>query len=458
MSQQVPQCRERISEARIRLLSKNAFFAVLAMELKIKIIPGIGVQIDGESTVIRAIETMGVTADGQLLISPEHVESLTDNELMGSLVHEVLHCALLLFHRMGDRDLWLSNIVHDYIVNLIATDSDFVLPEGLLDERSRGATYEGLYALFKGEYDLKLVDHRAGVPFDQQGCKVNHPSNIDNDWVNLAHDFVKRIKFKDCEGEGEGEGEGNGNDGRPGWDHPNYNPCMEGNSKTDLPPKNSAKERQLKNKWRQALAGAKQKAILSDGWGSLPSNLRQMVDDLVEPTIDWRNKLSRWMGENGDRDDYTYRRPNRRGGFNGIVLPSLRGVIPTVAILVDTSGSMGGEPILEVMSEIAPLIDDLRCTGLFITCDAEVHGVFETPQDVYTMLENLDGGGGSDFIPGFDKLEELGHKGPTIVATDGYITVPDEEPLGMNVLWLLPKGGEEEYVRPALWGEVLEVN
>jgi len=164
------------------------------------------------------------------------------------------------------------------------------------------------------------------------------------------------------------------------------------------------------------------------------------------------------VGERGKRDDYTYRRPSRRKGFDGLILPSMRGVIPDVAVIVDTSGSMYGNPIKQVMSEIAPLITDLGCAGIFITCDADVHGVFEEPDDIDELLAQLDGGGGSDFRPAFDKLAEMHHKGPTIVATDGWITVPDEKPMELDVMWLLPEGGEETgYRAPADWGEVLEV-
>ena len=69
---------QRITRARSRLILSNAFFGTLASGLEL-------VESD-------AIPTMAT--DGTLLLyNPDFVATLTDQELIGVLVHEVCHCA-----------------------------------------------------------------------------------------------------------------------------------------------------------------------------------------------------------------------------------------------------------------------------------------------------------------------------------------------------------------------------
>jgi predicted metal-dependent peptidase len=191
------------------------------------------------------------------------------------------------------------------------------------------------------------------------------------------------------------------------------------------------------------------------GWGSLPSGLRQAVDDLIEPKLDWRQILSKWLGERGHREDYSYRRPNRRSQDDSVTLPSLSAGRADVAVIIDTSGSMTGEPLKEIVSEVQAVVEELRCTSIFLSCDAQVHDEVHEPEHIEQITEALGGGGGSDLRPAFDKLAELNFTGPVIAATDGWITVPDVKPLGQDVMWLMPTFSADE--PPAQYGEELRV-
>ncbi|MEV4077512.1 hypothetical protein ACGFJC_07315 [Nonomuraea fuscirosea] len=55
--------------------------------------------------------------------------------------------------------------------------------------------------------------------------------------------------------------------------------------------------------------------------------------------------------------DYTYHRPSRRtAALRGGVLPSLRRPLPVVAIVIDTSGSMGEDHLATALAEVTGVL------------------------------------------------------------------------------------------------------
>ena len=98
------------------------------------------------------------------------------------------------------------------------------------------------------------------------------------------------------------------------------------------------------------------------GIGSLPGFLLRWAEDLLEPKIDWRkafagafrSSLATVLG----RRDYVYTRPSRRQsamrtGSHEIILPSMRKPAPpAIAIVVDTSGSVGIDEIKMFLTEV----------------------------------------------------------------------------------------------------------
>ncbi|WP_373871556.1 VWA-like domain-containing protein [Actinoplanes utahensis] len=109
--------------------------------------------------------------------------------------------------------------------------------------------------------------------------------------------------------------------------------------------------------------------------------------------------------------------------------------MPRVAVVVDTSGSMGPDELGAVLGEVAGV---LRAVGIgrnrvtVLSCDADVH----TVRRVNTVGEvTLEGGGGTDMRVGIDQA--LG--GPErphiiIVLTDGHTPWPDTSPGSVRVV------------------------
>ena len=72
------------------------------------------------------------------------------------------------------------------------------------------------------------------------------------------------------------------------------------------------------------------------------------------------------------------------------------------------------------------------------------------------MIGQIKGGGGSNFTPAFDLLEEEQFDGVVVAFTDGMIGVPDlKPPLIKDVLWCIEPTGYDRDPTDGKWGQVL---
>lgn len=163
--------------------------------------------------------------------------------------------------------------------------------------------------------------------------------------------------------------------------------------------------------------------------GNVPAGWERWAAEVLEPKVDWRRALAGAVREAAawasGAVDYTYHRPSRRSASTrGVVLPSLRQPVPRVAIVVDTSGSMGDAELAAALGEVAGVLRAVGIGGNRVTvmsCDAAVHVV----RQVYAVGEvQLGGGGGTDMRVGVAAaLKVRPHF--VIVLTDGYTPWPD---------------------------------
>ncbi|MEV6345038.1 VWA-like domain-containing protein [Actinoplanes sp. NPDC051851] len=195
--------------------------------------------------------------------------------------------------------------------------------------------------------------------------------------------------------------------------------------------------------------------------GRVPEGWRRWADEILEPVVDWRRALTGAVREAASwasgAVDYTYRRPSRRGAaVRGVVLPSLRRPMPRVAVVVDTSGSMGPDELRTALAEVAGV---LRAVGVgrdrvtVLACDADVH----TVRRVSTVGEVvLDGGGGTDMRVGVDRALTTAPR-PTIVIvlTDGETPWPASAPSGARVIAGLV--GTANAAPPPSWIETIRI-
>ncbi|MFE6930681.1 VWA-like domain-containing protein [Streptomyces sp. NPDC057699] len=168
--------------------------------------------------------------------------------------------------------------------------------------------------------------------------------------------------------------------------------------------------------------------------GTLPGGWKRWADEVLEPTVDWRQALAGAVREAAawasGAVDYTYRRPSRRSAaLRGVVLPSLRRPLPRVAVVIDTSGSMGEPEIGAALAEVTGVLREVGIRGnrvSVLACDADVQAVSRVTSAEQITLE---GGGGTDMRVGIAAaLAAPERPGVVIVLTDGQTPWPDETP------------------------------
>lgn len=185
--------------------------------------------------------------------------------------------------------------------------------------------------------------------------------------------------------------------------------------------------------------------------GTLPGTLQRFIDEMTSPKVDWRTVLRRFANSPA-KDDYAWHRPNRKYLALGVILPGMYSeTVEDGTTIIDTSGSITQEVLTAFSSEIADIRVSVKPRMLrTIYCDARVNHVDEfLPDDEFKT--EMHGGGGTDFRPPFDWLEERAIE-PTfaIYLTDGYGPFPKEEPK-YPVLWVMTTD-----VQPP-WGECVRI-
>jgi predicted metal-dependent peptidase len=181
---------------------------------------------------------------------------------------------------------------------------------------------------------------------------------------------------------------------------------------------------------RQRVAQAVRDYSARKSRGQMPAGWERWADTtLAGPTIPWRRVLAsavrRAIAHAAGCHDYSYRRPGRRR-IPHVVTPALRRPLVTVAVVVDTSGSMGQGELDAALAEIKGVI---TAAGIgpqrvhVLACDAAV-GATSRVRRVEDV--RLVGGGGTDMRIGI-AAAEASHPYPDVVVvlTDGHTPWPD---------------------------------
>jgi len=423
---------ERISQARTKLVARLPFFGHLALKLRPRLCK------EGDF-----VDTAAVAPDGTLVVNEKFLDTLSDVELCFVLAHEVMHPAMLYFERMSTRIPKLWNVAHDFAINLLIkqmADANIkVLDSALCDDKYRDWSAEEIYdEILKDAVMVEICQGAGnGKPDDGDG-KGQQPG----------------------QGKGKpGKGQGQGGNGKNPLNDPLF-----GDARPDLSESEDGKKaaqgdkgatNRLATDWKISIVAAAQRHEKQKGRGSLPSGLMRLIEEFTEPKVDWREQLAKWVGENGRRQDYTYARPSRRSESCGQYLPSLKKYgVSDITVFVDTSGSIGDTQLKEGLAEIQGVCEDLGIGVRALVIDAAVHDDIKV-EDAYELAHKLSGGGGSNFIPGFEKLQEEGYEGVVIAFTDGDITVPHDKPECIKgVLWCIYEGGRKP---TEAWGETVEI-
>lgn len=192
--------------------------------------------------------------------------------------------------------------------------------------------------------------------------------------------------------------------------------------------------------WKTQVAAAMNAAKVQ---GKLPAALERAFAEILDPQVDWREKIRGFFARKVGTGGYDWRRPDRRlisRKEDPIISPGRSGFgAGTVVVGADTSGSIGDKELNMFFAEVAGILEDVRPKRLVIVwCDAKVQRVddVEEPSDLNVLRhKGAPGGGGTSFIPVFDYIRENDLEPDALVyLTDGLGSFPGAPP-SFPVIW-----------------------
>lgn len=208
----------------------------------------------------------------------------------------------------------------------------------------------------------------------------------------------------------------------------------------------------------QKIQGAVEAGMASaKAQGKLPAGLARRFEQLVQGTVNWQEHIRALMWRSVGGGSYDWRKAARRLIVRDIFSPRRSGYgCELVVCAGDSSGSIGQEDIDLFFGEMAAMLEDVKPRRIiFMWCDAQVHSVDEIEDAgelAHLHKQGAKGGGGTDFRPVFEKVEELGLRPDCLVyLTDLYGTFPNTAP-NYPVVW-----GSISKGVGAPFGELVEV-
>ena len=350
----------KVSRGSTRLVIKFPFYGSVCLRVNVK--PD------------ASVSTMAT--DGKsILWSPDWVDTIGQEETVGTLAHEVLHIILKHPLRRGSRDPLLWNIATDFAINQILVDAGFKLPEGaLIDPQYKGLTAEAIYDRL--------------------------PQDAKEQYGNAVIGEVKDAKKDDGSDMSEAEVK-----------------QMEADIDATI---------------MMAATGAKTV-------GKLPAFAKDLIKEMQRSQVDWRDVMRRFIGGDQPDDYSFRKPQKKMYHMTGIISPSIEKIgAGDVVIGIDTSLSVCKRELSFFLGEINAISEDLKPRSItVITCDARVQTVTRYEQGEEIQMIEIGGRGGTLVKPVFDYIEE--HQLPVdnmVYLSDLEIFDYPEHPPHYPTLWV----------------------
>jgi len=279
-----------------------------------------------------------MTNGKEIRYNPYFMDNMSDEERKFVVAHECFHPMLEHTYRRGERNPRKWNQAGDYVINQLLTDERI----GRMPEG--GLLNKALY---------------------QQG--------------NGSTDGIYNLLPEPDE-------DGNNGHGDP------LDDCQDGGG-------SPAEQAQQQAEWKVRIAQAAQAAKMM---GKMSAGLQRLVGEVLEPKVDWRDVLRRFV-EKCKTDQRSWARPNRRFISQGMYMPSVSGeAMGEIAIAVDCSGSIDDKTIAQFAAEIKCIQEDSSPSKIHVVYfDSEVSH-YETYGRDDTLNIVPHGGGGTAFSPVFE--------------------------------------------------------
>ena len=468
---------KRLQNARLSLMAKQPFYALLLMNMKF--------------ALDLSCETAYTDGD-RVAFNPDFMNEIDDNELEFVLMHEVLHAALAHpFRHQSDYEQQEFDYACDIIVN-----SNILYSFGMDKSKITLKKYgESMHLMpngeegyeYSGEEAYKMLIAASAKPNKQNGKgqkgkgKAAGKSNANTQTgtgdsddgeesggkgdagggkgsarpsledliasIKKKNDSIRENLEKNRGEESSGTGNENENGGGSFDDHSFWEGDDDMGSQRDV--------------WMNRMVEATDIiASMSEGSksrGTVPAGIERIINELKNPILDWRTILNDFVQE--DICDYSFSPPDKRMEDSPFFLPDFNEKdesAKNLLFMIDTSGSMSDDAITDCYSEIYGAIQQFngKLTGKLGFFDAVVvEPVPFEDEDEFKIIRPK-GGGGTSFHIIFDYVrEKMQDDLPVsiIILTDGYAPYPDETAaMDIPVLWII---NNKDAQAPS-WGKV----
>ncbi len=406
---------KRLQNARLNLLSKQPFYALLLLHMKFSL------DISCETAY---------TDGNRIAFNPDFMDALSDKELEFVLMHEVLHAALgHPFRKQSDYDLECydkacdivvnSNILYSFNMDISSiTLKNFGVAMHLTPSGKEGYkfTVEEVYnELLKASGKTQKNSNKnncmgGGLPgvsggqgSSEEGSNENNDED-NSDEKNNSDNSLKQDKNKEntnCTSNSKGSGNNIGKGGKTSGEGKSSGGQGSGtggeiteddlnNLIADLlkgravhgkvDPNSSIIDDKIEDNEKQGMVddhsfwnGDEEDNIGRDTWlnrmidttdiiarseggnsrGTTPLAAQRVVEEIKNPVLDWRTILNEFVQE--EICDYSFSPPDKRMEDSPFFLPDFNEKdesIKDILFMIDTSGSMSDAQITECYSEI----------------------------------------------------------------------------------------------------------
>jgi len=375
-----PQLKQKVSQAKAKLLVDYPYFGTLASRLELT-----------KNDNIQAYLSDGVRFE----YNDEYLLDLSQDELAFALSNGAMHAALAYENRQNGRMSWLWQLATDHAINTMLVANGLESPmEVIVESRFEGMYAEEIYAILKDEIQNEEFDDDASNEsgFNEENKKKQEQlRNAEGD-----HDPDKKREQMEVENQ---------------------------EKKTQI-----AAEEMFEQFANDALEKMNEQ-------GDLPLDIERFFTVIDSSKVDWRQELYQAI----DRhyyDNYRMMPPSKKLLYTGIYLPSLYSDTLRLSIAIDSSGSVDESLLSIFMSEVASILIHFPSYIIdLIVCDAKIQNYRQIVSGEALEIE-VKGGGGTDFRPVFEMIEvELTQPSLLLYFSDTKGSFPAIEP-NYEVLWI----------------------
>ncbi|MCY4551050.1 MAG: VWA-like domain-containing protein, partial [Defluviicoccus sp.] len=371
-----------------------------------------------------------LATDGhEIRYSPRWVAETEAHLIETAMARVVMACALKHHTRRGERDPERWQMASQLVTHALIRDAGLTLPpdaeawddlsveqaydrlpmpedsdSGDDGDASSGAAGAGASAADQSSPDDG--DDDTGDPSDSAGAANSNDGGEDQDQEGGGDDPHE----EDGDGQsqdGNAQDEDGASDAPPSHDPSGTGEVMDASARagedrdSSKTPVDVAAEEQA---WDEAMHQA---LNIARAEGKVPGQVEETVKGAHAGTLDWRTLLRRYMTD-AAKSDYSWSLPNRRFIDSGLYLPSIRSEgMETIAVIVDTSGSLPAATLSEFWAELREIAAEVRPESVVVLqVDSVLQDAAEYAPDDLPEEIALKGRGGTDFRPGFEWLDE----------------------------------------------------